>query len=48
VAALQSATRFAAQPRSYWAKYPGQTGESLRALTAELLGRLAAAQAGLG
>ena len=39
VAPLQAATRFAERPRSYWAKYPGQTGESLRLLTAELLGR---------
>jgi chromosome partitioning protein len=46
VAALQSATRFAAPARSYWAKYPGQTGESLRLLTTELLGRLALAEAG--
>lgn len=46
VAALQSATRFASPARSYWAKYPGQTGESLRQLTAELLSRLAAAEAG--
>ena len=45
VASLQAATRFAARPRSYWAKYPGQTGESLRQLTAELLARLAEAQA---
>ena len=42
---LIRATRFAARPRSYWAKYPGQTGESLRQLTAELLARLAEAQA---
>jgi chromosome partitioning protein len=44
VASLQAATRFAARPRSYWAKYPGQTAESLRQLTAEVLSRLAAAQ----
>jgi chromosome partitioning protein len=47
VAPLQAATRFAFPARSYWAKYPGQTGESLRQLTNELVGRLAAAQAGL-
>jgi chromosome partitioning protein len=47
VAALQAATPFASPPRSYWAKYQGQTGESLRQLTVELLGRLAAAQAEL-
>jgi chromosome partitioning protein len=44
VAPLQAATRFAERPRSYWAKYPGQTAESLRQLTAELLSRLAEAQ----
>jgi chromosome partitioning protein len=45
VAALQAAARFATPQRSYWAKYPGQTGEALRLLTAELLARLATAQA---
>ena len=38
VAALQSATRFAAPARSYWAKYPGQTGESLRLLDDRVVG----------
>jgi chromosome partitioning protein len=42
---LQAAARFTSPQRSYWAKYPGQTGESLRQLTAELLARLAGAQA---
>jgi chromosome partitioning protein len=46
VSPLQAATRFAPRPRSYWAKYPGQTGASLRELAAELLGRLAMAQPG--
>jgi chromosome partitioning protein len=46
VSALQSATRFASRPRSFWAKYPGQTGASLRELAAELLWRLAASQPG--
>jgi chromosome partitioning protein len=46
VAPLQSATRFAPRPRSYWAKYPGQTGASLRELTAELLWRVTASQPG--
>ena len=46
VSPLQSATRFADRPRSYWAKYPGQTGASLRKLAAELLWRLAASQPG--
>ena len=41
VSALQASTRFAPRPRSYFAKYPGQTGASLRELTAELLSRLA-------
>jgi chromosome partitioning protein len=44
VAPLQAATRFAERPRSFWAKYPGQTAESLRKLAAELLSRLAEAQ----
>jgi chromosome partitioning protein len=43
---LQSATRFAPRLRSYWAKYPGQTGTALRELAAELLWRLAASQPG--
>jgi chromosome partitioning protein len=46
VSSLQAATRFAPRPRSYWAKYPGQTGASLRELATELLGRLAMAQPG--
>jgi chromosome partitioning protein len=37
---LQAAGRFAPSPRSFWAKYPGQTGDHLRRLTAELLARL--------
>ena len=44
VAPLQAATRFAERPRSFWAKYPGQTAESLRKLAAELMSRLAEAQ----
>jgi chromosome partitioning protein len=46
VSALQAATRFAPRARSYWAKYPGQTGASLRELAAEMLARLAMAQPG--
>ncbi|HJU32491.1 MAG TPA: ParA family protein [Hyphomicrobiaceae bacterium] len=46
VSALQSATRFAPRARSYWAKYPGQTGASLRELASELLWRVAASQPG--
>jgi chromosome partitioning protein len=44
--ALQAASRFCPRPRSYWAKYPGQTGRSLRYLTLELLDRVAARQFG--
>ena len=44
VSALQSATRFVSPSRSYWAKYPGQTGANLRELTAELLSRLMTSQ----
>jgi chromosome partitioning protein len=45
VAPLQAAARIAPAQRSYWAKYPGQTGENLRQLTAEIMARLSAAQA---
>jgi chromosome partitioning protein len=41
---LQAAARFCPRPRSYWAKYPGQTGRSLRYLTLELLDRVAGRQ----
>jgi chromosome partitioning protein len=37
---LQTAGRISPKPRSYWAKYPGQTGEHLRDITAELLHRI--------
>ena len=40
---LQSAAHFCPRPRSYWAKYPGDTGKALRQLTQELLTRQAAA-----
>ena len=33
-------------PRSYWAKYPGQTGDQLRTLTDEFLHRVAGVQNG--
>ena len=46
VSPLQSATRFAERQRSFWAKYPGQTGAGLRELAGELLWRLAASQPG--
>jgi chromosome partitioning protein len=45
VGPLQTAGRFSPRPRSYWAKYPGQTGEHLRDLTAELLHRISNTQA---
>jgi chromosome partitioning protein len=41
---LQTAAHFCPRPRSYWAKYPGETGKALRQLSAELLVRHAAAQ----
>jgi chromosome partitioning protein len=41
--ALQEAARFQPADRSYFAKYPGQIGQALRGLAAELLERLAAA-----
>jgi chromosome partitioning protein len=44
VTPLQAAAYYSAAPRSYWAKYPGQTGDQLRQLTDELLRRLAEAQ----
>ena len=40
---LQTAGRVSPRPRSYWAKYPGQTGEHLRDITAELLHRISTA-----
>jgi chromosome partitioning protein len=43
--ALQTAAYFSVRRRSYWAKYPGQTGRILRQVAVELLERLAAAQA---
>jgi chromosome partitioning protein len=43
VTPLQSAAYFSPRDRSYWAKYPGQTGDQLRQLTDEFLGRLARA-----
>ncbi len=43
--ALQTAAYFSVRRRSFWAKYPGQTGRVLRDLAAELLDRLAAAEA---
>lgn len=40
--ALQQAARFQNEERSYGAKYPGEIGAAMRALSTELLGRLAA------
>lgn len=44
VTPLQATGAIAPQMRSYWAKYPGETGGYLRRLTHELLHRLASAQ----
>ncbi len=46
VTPLQSAAYYSPAPRSYWAKYPGQTGDTLRQLTDELLRRVAEGQTG--
>jgi chromosome partitioning protein len=40
VTPLQSAAYFSPRDRSYWAKYPGQTGDQLRYLTDEFLHRI--------
>lgn len=42
VNALQNAARFSTIERSYLAKYPGEAGQAVRALTEEVLARLAA------
>jgi chromosome partitioning protein len=44
VTPLQSAAYYSPSARSYWAKYPGQTGDQLRQLTDELLRRVAEGQ----
>jgi chromosome partitioning protein len=44
VSALQATGLVSAHPRSYGAKYPGETGDQLRRLTLELLGRIGEAQ----
>jgi chromosome partitioning protein len=43
--ALQDATRYQAQERSYAAKFPGEAGSSMRKLAQELLARVAEANA---
>lgn len=43
--AIQEAARFHIPDRSYYAKYPGATGQAIRALTEEILARLGSAQA---
>jgi chromosome partitioning protein len=43
VAALQDAARFQVQDRSYQAKYPGEAGKALKAVTLEILERMATA-----
>jgi chromosome partitioning protein len=45
--ALQAAAHFYPRPRSYYAKYPGDTGKDLRQLTVELLARLSSLPQGL-
>jgi chromosome partitioning protein len=40
VGAMQATGFISPHPRSYWAKYPGETGELLRHLTLELVGRV--------
>jgi chromosome partitioning protein len=42
-AALQDAARFQVQDRSYQAKYPGEAGKALKAVTIEILERMATA-----
>jgi len=44
VTPLQAAAYYSPSARSYWAKYPGQTGDQLRQLTDELLKRVAEGQ----
>lgn len=44
VTPLQAAAYFSPRARSYWAKYPGQTGDQLRFLTDEFLRRIANGQ----
>jgi chromosome partitioning protein len=43
VAALQDAARFQIQDRSFQAKYPGEAGKAIKAVSAEILERMAAA-----
>jgi chromosome partitioning protein len=43
VAALQDAARFQVQDRSFQAKYPGEAGKAIKAVSAEILERMAAA-----
>lgn len=44
VTPLQSAAYYSPRDRSYWAKYPGQTGDQLRYLTEEFLARVSQLQ----
>jgi chromosome partitioning protein len=46
-APLQSAANVFPHSRSYWAKYPGLSGESLRQLTSEVLARISGTSVGL-
>jgi chromosome partitioning protein len=45
VTPLQAAAYYSPSARSYWAKYPGQTGDTLRQLADELTRRVAEGQA---
>jgi chromosome partitioning protein len=42
VSSLQATGLVSPHPRSYWAKYPGETGDQLRRLTLELVDRICA------
>lgn len=46
--ALQEAARFHTPDRSYFAKYPGETGRAIRRLTEEMLTRMGMASAATG
>jgi chromosome partitioning protein len=46
VTPLQAAAYYSPSARSYWAKYPGQTGDNLRQLADEMTRRVAEGQAG--
>jgi chromosome partitioning protein len=45
---LQTAAHFCPRPRSYWAKYPGETGKAMRQLAQEFMARNAQGHARKG